>query len=713
MDNKAFFKILGHYKWILIFIPIVAAAITYFLVEDLPRTYSSEVQIATGIVDKSKQVSGNENDDYFRMVQQFNNIIEQMQMKKITSILSYNLILHDLENPKAAFKPYSEMLDSLSEADRQKVIEIYKEKLNSKSILNLADNDGPYKLFEIIASMGYDEVSLKKNLTIEHADNSDFITIKYVSPDPLLSAFVVNTLAGDFINNYGIDVNRNQNESIVVLDSLLKEKERLMNDKNSALKDFKMSNGVLNLDKQSELVYQQITQAEDKKANVIREIQANQGAINDIERKLRSSDPNTGSNISRDNSEIVNIRNQLQIANKRYVDGGFKFEDKLLVDSLQAMQQQLTARSSEKYIVDPLISRQNLQQTKNTLETSVAQLNSSVMAIDRELATARSKYNAMVPFDANIQNYMRDADMATKDYLEALNRYNQTRTDQNIGFKLQIAQFGLPGSPEPSKTMLFVGLSAAASLFICIVVLLILFLMDNTINTGTQLELATKTPVLGGIYMIPETDKAIKSILDENEANPDYVHHKGLLRSIRFELARDLALDNSKILGITSLNAGAGKTFVASNLAYSFAMIGKKVLLIGGEQPGLNAVDNKKKLNGRQKFETFLIKREIQDEDLITRLTKIDANKSLLEIQGESKLRAAFEMLSDQFDIVIIDISSLTDLNVAKEWLSFTDKNIAVFEAGKSIDEADMESVNYLKSQPGFMGWVLNKMKPS
>jgi succinoglycan biosynthesis transport protein ExoP len=707
MDIKAFLKLVNRYKWILILVPVLAAVVTYFLVKRLPKTYSSEAQIATGLVDQSKQVVGTQSADYFKTNQQFSSIIEKLKMRKIMSILSYNLIIHDLTIPAGTFVKYSEKVDSLSAADRLKVAQLYAQKLQNKSAINPLDNKGQFKLYDILTSMGYDDISLNKKLDISHADNSDFITIKFTSPKPLLSAFVVNTLATEFINNYGIDVNYNQSQSISVLDSILKGKEREMNAKNAALKGFKMKNGVLNLDKQSELVYQQITQAEDKKAQVIRDLQANQAAIAAIDRKLRS-DPNMGRTVIGDNNEVINVKNQLALANKRYIDGNFKPEDRKRVDSLTSIQANLTSRNSDKYIVDPQVSKQNLLQQKYTLETTVAQLNGSVRSIDNELSAARGKYNAMVPFDAGIQNYMRDADVATKDYVEVLNRVNQSQTEQNTGLKLQLAQIGLPGLPEASKAIIFVGLAAVASFFICFALLLILFLTDNSINTTQQLISATKSPVLGSLNLLNEADKTIKTIWNDKDQNNNYSIHKGLLRSLRFEIIQHLAIDDSRILGITSLGSGEGKTFVASNLAYAYAMTGKKVLLIGGDEAA-PVLSDSKQLTVSQNFETFLTKREIRVDDLITKLNKIDDSKSLLEIQNERNLRAGFDILKKQFDIIIIDINGLVDLNIAKEWLSFTEKNIAIFEAGKSLN--DMDLVNFMKNQPGFMGWVLNKVR--
>lgn len=709
MDFKAFFKHIGRYKWLIIIVPLITMGITYFMVKNLPKQYSSEAQISTGLVDQSKQLSATEqNMDYFKTSQQFANIIEKMKMKKIMSILSYNLILHDLENPKNPFKKYSERLDSLKGTKKAEVIAAFKEKLLKKETLTLVDK-GSNELYDYVASMGYDENAINKNLTINRSDGSDYVNVTYVSANPVLSAFLVNTLATEFIENYTEDVNFNQNNSLSLLDSLLKKKEAVMNVKNAALKNFKQANGVLNLDKQSEIAYAQISQSEERKAQALRDIQGNQGAIAAIEAKLRGKDAYTGGNQSADNRDIVNTKNQLKVANDRYIDGGFKAADKKRVDSLANLVSVLSAKSQDNNIVDPTASRQNLIQQRSTLTISMDQAKSSIASIDRELAQLKAKYNTMVPFDAGIQNFERDADLATKDYMDALNRYNQTRTEQNIGLKLNIAQVGLIGTPEPSKRIIYIALSFIASFMICLVAVVALFFLDSTINTSKQLFSATKLPVIGNLSFVSNYTQSIQGLWNDNDT-PNYITYKNLLRSLRLEINNKLEESESQILGVTSLGVGEGKSFVASSLAHAFAMTGRKVLLIGGES-GRKPTANTKEVAVVNNFETFLIKREIQTEDLVTVLNKSSDNSSLLEIQSSRSLKMGFEVLRREFELIIVDVNSLHEINIAKEWLLFTEKNIAVFEAGKALTDADKDLLVYLKEQPGFIGWVLNKIK--
>jgi len=721
MDITRFFKLLKRYWWVLILLPVIAAVITYSLSKNLPKEYKSDVQISTGLVDQSKQLTSQSQNDYFKTSLQFSNIIERMKMRKISSILSYNLIIHDLENPRSTFRKYSPKVDSLSAAQKGEVIQLYKQKLISKSPITVYDNKGKYKLYDILGSMGYDEASFAKKMNISRPDNSDFVNIEFISENPLLSAYVVNTLATEFITNFTQDVYANQNTSIALLDSLLKKKELEMNSKNSALKEFKMRNGILNLDAQSAGVYAQISQYEERKAGAIRDIQANLGAINAIDSKLRGSGTPNDNKVNLnatsvvDNAAILDIKNKLRVANDRYIEGNFKPSDKKKIDSLQLVLNTQSARAMDNGGgtiggTSGITVRQSLLQQKTSLEISTEQIKNTIASIDRQLATLKGQYSSMVPYDASIQNYTRDAEAATKDYMAAVDRTNQGRNEQNTGIKLGIAQIGLPGAEQPSKSMIYVVMAGAATFMLCFVGLVILFLLDRSIYGPVQLAKVVGSPVVGTLNFVKGDVKEPRAIWKDDGTNNNFNTYKDLLRSLRFELDKSLTDSNAQILGITSLNNGAGKSFLSSSLIYAFAMTGKKVLLISGEQEASEKPVSQK-LIPSEFFETFLVKKEIQTEDLITVFNSKANNSSLLETQSAQNLTIGFNVLKKEFDFIVIDVNSLVEINKAKEWLSFTDKSIAVFEYGSEIHEGDKASIAYIKNHPGFMGWVLNKVK--
>src|SRR5690554_3067792 len=260
MDFQRFYRVLKRYKWFLLLVPVLTASLTYYLVQDLPKEYNSQALISTGLVDQSQQIIvGNTQMDYFATQQQFENIIEFLKMKKNINQLSYKLMLHDLENPDDSFNKISEEIAVLNSVDRQAIIDEYKRFLAEGKIITPEDNQ-KYKLFDYLESMEYGEKTLIKQLEITRKDDSDFIQIEYLSNNPYLSVYVVNTIAYDFVNSYEQRSVLNQNNSKEFLDSLVRGKEEFMNSKNNQIKEFQVRNSVINLTGQADGLYTQILQ---------------------------------------------------------------------------------------------------------------------------------------------------------------------------------------------------------------------------------------------------------------------------------------------------------------------------------------------------------------------------------------------------------------------------------------------------------------------
>jgi len=711
MDVKALFKYFLRRKWVIIGVTLLCMVIVYLLVREMPQQYRSQAQIATGLTDASQQTSeGAKELDYFRVSTQFDNIIEMITTRRVISLLTNKLIVHDLSNEEESFEPWTDEVKRLGDEKRGQAIALLQEKIDRREPVTIVENTPELPLYNAIESMGYDERNLRKYLTVERSGESDFINISYSSKNPALSSFVVNTLTNDFVVYYTLNTTSNQRRSLALLDSVMRQKELVMNQKNAQLRNYKAGSGVVNLDKQSEVLYQQISANETKRGETISQIQSLQGALSDINRRLSEDAAGRGNSMA-DNNEIVNLENQIQLANQRYINNNFRKADKAAVDSLSRLRAAKLAHSADKYSTNPLTLKQGLNDQKMRLETDLALAQSSMASIETELTELRSRYNAMVPTDAGVQNLQRDAELATKEYMDALNRYNQTTVEKNTTVRLQITEEGMPGAPEPSKKWLYVGLSGFAGLSLCLSFFTLLFITDNKIRNADALARATEQKVIGSLNYVRESNKDLRDIWEDDHTVFDYTVYKDLLRSIRFEIDSELKRQEKKAIGIVSLTDSTGKTFIASSLAYAFAMTGRRVLLICDDAPNLLSVVSNKEADSNQNFESFLVKKEIKVEDLITVLNKNPNNNSLLEMKDSNSLLSGFEYLKDNFDVILIDIGNLKELNKAKEWLMFSDLSLAIFETGKTLSDDDQKALRFLKNQENFMGWVINKVK--
>ena len=708
MEVSSYFSLLSKYKYIIIIVVATAVIASYFLVKNLPGEYVSSTQIATGIVDASRHLLDKDNASSAQQDQitrEFSNLTEIIKLKKLVDNVSYQLIIHDLGSP-APFRKLNHQFKNLSQPAVDHALLVFKYKLQNSEPLSLYNKDES-GLNELLISMKYDERSLRKDLGVDRDGESDFITINYTSENPQLSAFVVNTLCKEFLNYYTINVKQNESNAIDFLSKLLDQKRNALNQKKDSLQEYKIKNGILNLEDQAKDIDAQILTYRDKKLEAQRTIASYDGAVKSINDRFNPKDRQyIESTVSQYNQAITSTEDQLRTLNEQYVHSGFNPTYRPTLDSLQKQLTTEIDNTSDKYIVNPLVNKDNLVAKKLELEVSRDLAKYSVQAIDKELNDLNAKFNRLVPFDATVKTYESDVAVASQEYLDVLKQYNALNLQSNFSIKLMQVEPATPDVAEPSKKILLIALSGVVSLVICLLVLFVLFYFDNNIKEPSELVNKTQLPLLGSLNLVPGPKPDLRKLWDV-ENRQKMKQFKELLRSVRFEI--DQELKGEKILGITSLGEGEGKTLLATSLAYAYSAINKKVLLIDGNfnNPTLSKIIQPKLyVEDYFRSSSYIEK----DTGAISVLGNRGGDVSLLEINDEKHVQNEINELKSRYDIILIDLPPLDSLNQSKEWILFTNKTIAVFEAHKSILKSHGQYIDYLKHlNTKFAGWVLNK----
>ncbi|MBB6109304.1 GumC family protein [Mucilaginibacter lappiensis] len=710
MEIAKFFKLLRKYRNTLIIIPLVTVIGSFFLVKNLPNNYISHAQIATGIVDASRHLldkDDNVNAQEQQVFREFSNLIAIMKLKKLINQVSYQLMIHDLSSP-TPFRKFSKELLALHPYERDRALMLFKNKFQSMEPLSLYDKEED-KLNDILISMKYDERSIIKELTIARDEDSDFISVSFDSENPQLSAFIVNTLCNQFIAYYTQNVRQNETNAVNFLSKLLEEKKNALSKKTEELQKYKIQNGVLSLDEQSKAIFGQIMVYNDKKLQAEKDIISYDGAINAINGKFEPGDRKyVEASVSKYNQAITTTQDQLHILEDRYVRSGFNPRYKNTIDSVQNVLTGQINQSSDKYVTNPLVAKDDLIHQKLTLEISRDLAKYSVKSIDKELASLNSKFSRLVPFDATVKTYDFNIDIAGKEYLDVLNRYNETSLKSNFSINLRQVEVATPDVAQPSKKILLIALSVILSVFACLFVLFVLFYLDRSIQDPSDLVNKTQLPLLGYLNQIKGENLDLKKLWDV-EHRDKMKQFKELIRSVRFEI--DQELQGDKVIAVTSLNATEGKTLLAISLAYSYSMINKKVLLIDGNFD--NPTISKTALPGvyvEDYFKNNPLNTQVVDSSTATVLGNHGGDVTLFEIGHDAFIKSRLDDLRSKYDIIIIDTAPLTSLNKSKEWLLFANKTLAVFESGKSITNGQKPDIAYLRSLNNkFAGWVLNK----
>ncbi len=739
MEFIKFFKVLKKHKYGLIALPIIAMAITFLIVKRQNSIYFSQSRLSAGLTagtgsQLAQQLLSGETSE-LRINQTFSNVTQIMQLKVVFDQVSYQLILHDLTTDKP-FRTYSKLFGDLNEDAKKHAIQVYTKMYAQKQSLVLTDPDQK-GLNDLIKSMKYDYESLKDKVRVYRVEASDFIDVYYESDDPLLSAFVVNTLCKEFISYYSQLTQQNKVRATDFLHDLMQKKRDSLNAKIDNLKNYKVANKVFNVSDQSKNLSAQVANFENLLQMAEKEVEANTGAINAIDAKFSEQEKQyIEGRLALINQEITATQQQLNVLNEQYIKSNMDPALKAKVDAMKEILAQKINQSTDKYIVNPLHTKESLISQKLKMEMDRELARSSIRSYKNSIGNLTYKLQALAPSEAAIQTYQADIEVLGKEYLELLKRYNESSMQLSTTVPIKVIEHALPGTKLPSKKLMLVMLSGVVSFILYLLILFVLFYLDDSIKEPNDLVNKTDSRVLGALpkiktsildvqrlwsidasnpintevkKMIGTVKSDIQAIATPAPSTPVNTEFKKMVRSTRFEI--NMALMGGRNLVLTSLEEGEGKTLIALSMVSAFQVMNKKVLLIDGNflNPGITVMTQPKYY-----IEDYLMGRVSLDQISADGNVNVLGNKgmdvSLFEINNEAVIEQKILELKDVYDIIFIEASALSTLNQSKEWIVVADRVLCVYEANQSISNEMKEQILYLKAMGGkFIGWILNK----
>jgi uncharacterized protein involved in exopolysaccharide biosynthesis len=669
----------------------------------MPSSYTSQALLATGLVDETQHTLSVEGITFqeSQISQQFTNIIEMMKLRKNIQKVSYLLILHDITSPRP-YKKWSKDLSSLNDADRNKAIACFRDHYTKGTELNVYDPSENYDV-QILKSMKYDEQSLLGSLSITRKNYSDYIQVEFASENPDLSAFVANTLCQEFVKGYESIISSNKMKKNDYLADLLKKKYAAMNEKIALLRNYKIENKILNLYEQSKILYTNMMVVDGRRSDAKKEIESYTGALNSIDSKFNPKDRRyLEGALTRLNQDILLTKSSLYGISDKYIESEYGNTYKLKKDSLTRKLNEQISSLNDKYIYDPMNTKKDLMGQKLTLEVERDVAQNSLNGLTRQLNDYSGRFNRLVPFEAIIQAYERDIDIASREYLDILNRYNQLGVNPDDPIKLSQVAMAVPGTGMPTKKIIFVLAAGIISVVLCVLVLFVVFFFNNSISSPDELVKKTKLPVLGNLQKLSGTTVDMQQLWQDKSGQPELAAQRELLRSLRYEVLKEMG--NNKVLCLTALHPRQGTSFTALNLAYAFSTMHKRVLLVDGNfrNPSVSEI-----MPPAISIEGLFGNSFAPTEDAFITAGSLAETRSPFEIANQQQISLVLQNLP--FDIVLIDTGALSNDNNTKEWIACSDKVVCVFENGQPFTAADEASTDWLQQDGKLTGWVFNK----
>jgi len=347
-----------------------------------------------------------------------------------------------------------------------------------------------------------------------------------------------------------------------------------------------------------------------------------------------------------------------------------------------------------------------LASLRNSLESSLRNMRNSSQMELRKLKSQEQIYQskiASIPlFEREYRDILRQQQIKESLYLFLL----QKREQNEISLAATVANTRVidsaysDGNPvAPHKKLIYL-IAIIIGVLIPVSVIYVKNMLDNKINDRADLEGHSLT-IVGDIPHVKNADDLM--IL----RNP----HSAIAESFRV-IRSNLSFMTpgvTNVINITSSVSGEGKSTISVNLAFIYATLGKKVLLIGADlrKPRIKEILG---MNTNFGLSNYLANPEMKKEDIISPFTLFDHSIDVIqsgsippnpsELLMNSRFDELMDELKQEYDFIIVDNAPVGLVIDAVTTNRFADVTLYVIRAGmvdKRFISRISELVNHKK----------------
>jgi succinoglycan biosynthesis transport protein ExoP len=575
-------------KWpLLVLVPVILGVSTYFFARHLPKTYSSDTTIYTGIA-SGYSLAGTAQTDYNSTSNAFDNLINLTKARSTKEEVIYQLLATHLwqTNQQPALLgtgAYTSLPEIPVELRRELTgatqlatlenVRRYARANTSNAIYQLLNSSNPtYSLAAL------------NSLTAARIGTSDLIRLEFETYDPELCQYTL-ALATQVFLNQSRSLREGQTASVIEYyeAELIRAKARLTKAESENLA-FNRDNNIINYDEQSKNVAAEREALATQLAQMNQEYAGAQAALQTINRKLGGRPLSLLSS-----REVIEQRQKLSRLNAAIADQQLysQRQEAGAADKTKQLQAEAdkTAKSMLNSVDDYYAHSNSTEGVPNKellsewmqdmvlVETSRAKL----AVMNRRLQEFEHEYQRMAPLGASLKRIEREIDLAEKAYLTVLSSLNASKSSrqntQLTATHLKIIDPpNLPLAPKTSKLLLLVLLSTVGGFVFTTGLVLALGLLDKSLKTPLVAAKRIGLPVAG--IMLDTHLAPTKQLQASQQRSLDQLVRHILLK------ANTPPAPSPFVVGIFSVQRQEGKTTLCQALAQRCHEMGVQTLAL-------------------------------------------------------------------------------------------------------------------------------------
>lgn len=312
-----------------------------------------------------------------------------------------------------------------------------------------------------------------------------------------------------------------------------------------------------------------------------------------------------------------------------------------------------------------------------------------------ELAKQQKAAASLPLTQQEVLSLQEEVEVNNKLYTNLLNNIQQLRVVQagEVGNARVVDEAYAPLKPsKPNRKLIFGGVLAAFLLLGCAIVLFRRISQKGVVSSS-EVEQATGIGVYGRLPMLAKgTENNVRKpcVMDK----PDDPFAEGV-RALRTALEFSVFVDDKKILMVSGLVEGVGKSFVSTNLACSFAMAGKKVLLVDMD------LRRGHLFKQSQKGLSEMLKTENYSDDFVMKITDnfyaLGSGKRMVnpgDLLNGNRFVKFLDTFRNQYDLIVLDTPPIFQCSDALLVEKHADYLLCVLKHASHSLESIQEALN-------------------
>lgn len=483
-----------------------------------------------------------------------------------------------------------------------------------------------------------------KRLAVEQPNiKSTVLELTYEDADVQRSKDVLNKLLDVYVQSSLSDKNSEASNTLKFIENRLGLITGELGDVEKDVESYKTNQGITDISAESQLFLENIKENDSK--------------LNEVNTKI---------------SILESVDNYIQNANEGAVaPATYMVDDPVLVslltkfNDLQLQRERYARTTTAKNPLLETIDTQ-LAGTRQSIRENVQNLKRGMAVTKKNLEDINTRFSAglrSIPKkEREFVGIKRQQSIKEELYLYLL----QKREETALAYASTVTDSRLIDAPiatyepiKPKKALIWAG-AGAIGLILPILLINILFLLNNTVQKREDIEKVTHSSILGEIGQMKPlagNQTGEENIIKMTSRSAVAEQFRALRTNLQY-----LGDGTCRVLMFTSSIGGEGKSFVSINLAASLAYSDKRVLLIGLDlrKPTLHErlmVPNKfgasNCLIGQGHYEDFIQTTGVHPKFDVLTSGPIPPNPS--ELLSNGRLPRLLEELRTKYDYILID----------------------------------------------------------